>query len=61
LHHPDHTHDHVVVERRTGPLGIIAALVIVAALAFGVWYYFIADDTARDDVIPDDIDVSVEE
>lgn len=54
-------HDEVIYTERSGPgIGaVIAALVIAAAIIFGVWYLVAADET--DDVnLPDEVDVTVD-
>jgi hypothetical protein len=50
----------VVVERRRSVWAIVAGLIIAAVIIGAAWLFLVADDETRDDIIPDDVDVSIE-
>jgi hypothetical protein len=53
-------HVPVVVERRTSVAAVIATLLLIAVIAGAVWFFFIADAETRDAIIPDGINVTVD-
>jgi hypothetical protein len=57
----DHLHDPIIVERPPSPMGVIVALLLALVIAGAVWLLFLAGDETRDQVVPDDVDVTVEE
>ncbi|HSJ72078.1 MAG TPA: hypothetical protein VLA29_10600 [Acidimicrobiia bacterium] len=53
-------HAPVIVERRSSVAAVIATLLLVAVIAVAVWFFFIADSDTRDAIVPDGIDVTVD-
>jgi anti-sigma factor RsiW len=50
----------VVVERRRSVWAIVAGLIVAAVIIFAAWLFLVADDETRDAIIPDDVDVSIQ-
>ena len=50
----------VVVERRRSVWAIVAAVIIAAVIVFAAWLFLVADDETRDAIIPDGVDVSIQ-
>lgn len=53
-------HVPVVVERRTSVAAVLATLLLIAVIVAAVWFFFIADSDTRDAIVPDGIDVTVD-
>jgi hypothetical protein len=51
----------VVVERRRSVWAIVAGVIIAAVIIGAAWLFLVADDETRDDIIPDDVNVSIVE
>jgi hypothetical protein len=50
----------VVVERRRSVGAIVAGVIIAAVIIAAGWLFLVADDETRDAIIPDDVNVSIE-
>ncbi len=50
----------MVVERRRSAWAIVAGLIVAAVIIFAAWLFLVADDETRDAIIPDDVDVSIQ-
>ncbi len=50
----------VVVERRRSVGSIVAAVIIAAVIVFAGWLFLVADDETRDAIIPDGVDVTIQ-
>ncbi len=56
-YHP--TERPIIVKRRLS-LGTIVAMLLVVLIMSTVWFVFIADDAATDEIVPADVDVTVD-
>jgi hypothetical protein len=53
-------HVPVVVEKRRSVAAVVATVMLVAVIAAAVWFFFIADSDTRDAIVPDGVEITVD-